>query len=142
MAVDGEHQAQGQLGDRYGVAAGDVAHEHAELGGPGAVDGVGSGACPYHEAEVVAGLDGVGRDPGAAHHQHVEAGDVVGEIFGGEGGLEDAGVAAGAQSFHCGVGQAVGEQDSHAATTSELRSGDSTRAELKSEQFRMPERLS
>ena len=125
VAVDGEHQAQRQLGYRDGVAAGNVAHVHAQLRSPGAVDRVGAGTGSHDQSQLVAGLDGRCCDSGAAHHQHVEAGNVVGKVFGGQGGLQRAGVAAAAQPFYCGVGQAVGEQDSHAATTSAFKSGDS-----------------
>ena len=97
VAVDGEHEAQRQFGHGDGIAARDVAHVHAELRGPGAVDRVGAGTGAHHQPEVAAGFDGLGRHPGAAHHEHVVAGDMVGEILGGEGGLQRADVAAAAQ---------------------------------------------
>ena len=114
VAVDGEHQPQRQFGDGYGVASGDVAHEHAELRGALAVDCVRAGAGPDHQSKVGAGLYGLGGHPGAAHDQHVEAGDMGGETLGGDGGLQDADVAAGAQPFDGGFRQAVAEQDPHA----------------------------
>jgi len=113
VAIHGEKEAEGQLGHGYRVGAGHVAHVDAGVGRRLAVDGVGAGARPNDEAQVVGTVDGLGCDPGATDDQHVEAPDGLGEILGTEIGRDDALVAPLSKNLDERLGDRVGEQDLH-----------------------------
>ena len=113
VAVNGKHQPDGQLSHRNGVAARDVAHKNPQLCGPVGVDGVGPRPGPNHEAELVGGFQSSRSDLGAAHHQHIESGNVLGQALSSQRGIDHAIVAPGPQTLNGAFRQAVSKEDSH-----------------------------
>ena len=81
-AVNGQQQGEHQLGHGNRVLARAIAHEHAPRAGGLDVDGVDARPGAQHQRQLVGGLERLGGDLLAAHHQDLERRDQPGQFLG------------------------------------------------------------